>query len=320
MVSDGAAASSGTTPQITTLTQTLITDYPDRFVMSERSKAALWRRCSDGAAGSSGTTPQNTTLTQILITDYPDRFVISERSKAALWRRCALSRSKAISQRVSDLPEMVEPTVQYPTMHMVIPVSRSGYCGWDSEGNYHYPPDRYRPKLLGAYSFLMDMEKVGGNKKCTVFLENIETESDMGKFCNLSFRIPDRYLNEYFPWGEYYGRNGYDGVYHDCRLEMTFTVYAIDRSSGKQAKIYHSGRDANLRWYWEFPNQCCGNATTNSAPYLYAYIKNPWKQGEFGGLADKSLNVFITFRNHNGSIPIIGEDMLLYLEKGHIYV
>jgi len=168
----------------------------------------------------------------------------------------------------------------------------------------------------------MDMEKVGGNKKCTVFLENIETESELDNpfhtYMNyLTFSIPDQYLDGYFPWGDdYFDGHLSDDLYY---LDTIFTIYAIDRASGKHAKIYHSGREARLEDSWLFPRQDYGDATTtNPRPYLLASIHDAWKQGVS---ENKVLDLYFSLRNHDTVIhDTIGEDILLFLEKGRVYV
>jgi len=256
----------------------------------------------DSSSGTKGTTTtsQNTTLTQTLITDFPNRFGMSERSKAALWRRCALSRDSSLRKALW-----------------------SRDCGTKGKNL----PTRVKP--LRAYSFLLDMEKVGlyGNesKKCSVFLENIENDYEEGdevydRF--LKFKIPDKFLADFFPWGEDIPNEGF-GLPIPCLLATTFTVYAIDRYSGKQAKIYSSGITASLNLgYWEFPRQDCGAPTKYPAPHLQGFIHDPWKYGEFSGLENKTFDLCLSLRTGHGAFryDVTIENLLVFLQREPIYV
>jgi len=258
------------------------------------------------------------------ITGYSDQLIRFDGNETALWRRCVMSRVRSPPQWLSDVPQSFLSGVPYPsTLWIRDPEAE--------RETYYLPNDRYRPKPLGAYSFLLEMEKLSDDpknkKKCSVFLENIESESELsqGELNYLSFRIPNEYLEEYFPWAEDYGYDihGDPAQTRNFRVDTTFTIYAIDQTSGKHAKLYHSGRHVELRLGglgMEFDWQCCGDADPNAEPCFQGNIYDPWKEN---GLKDKSLDLTLSlwdkscemFHHHT-----IGEDLLLLLEKECVYV
>ena len=251
--------------------------------------------------------------TQTLITDYPDRFVfpanhssksnlVAEMDEASLWRRCVLSRIRSQSQLLKEDSCQSEP-FSYPTMLRI------------QDPDLDLPAGRHRPKSLGAYSFLMDIVNVHDPKKgCTMFYENIEKQSIINEEhlenhvggTKLSFWSPE----EYFPYGPWMWddeRIKYIDGKWTYFLDHTWTVYAIDRCTGKQAKIFHSGRKAMDHGCFRFPEQDCG--TNDPVPCLSGTL--------YGGTLQLTLSFRIKDKFHRRTN---GEDMLLFLEKGRVYV
>ena len=261
---------------------------------------------------SPGTTTWVDPFIKTVIAEHRDRLMNFDGNKAALWRRCALSRSKALSQEPSDVPEFAEPGLPYP----------STLWTYDAEGNGYPPPYRYHHKPLKSYSYLLDIEKFGpsGNKKCTVFLEE---EGTLFSEANLCFAIPNKYLEEYVPWWDDY-KEDLDSNSR-CKVNTTFTVYAIDRSTGKHAKIYHSGRDAEMRSdYWQFSQQCCGHADNNPVPYLRGDLIEPWEKGEYAKNGwDMRFELYLDLYDPDNDTfdrDTFIEDTMLFLEKVCVYV
>ena len=120
-----------------------------------------------------------------------------------------------------------------------------------------------------------------------------------------------------------------------CKLNTTFTVYAIDRSTGKHAKIYHSGRDAKMMWIghelgWQFSKQycckypCCGRAGNNPVLYLQGDLDDPWKEGEFAEMGwSRRLNLYLKLYDPDNDTfdrDTCMEETELFLEKVCVYV
>jgi len=184
----------------------------------------------------------------------------------------------------------------------------------------------YTPKPMSAYSFILQIKNtkdLSGNKDCSIFYESVNLDDG-----GVELEIPECF-HDYIPWG-----NDFDiGINGRGRrdIDTTFTVFVVDRATGKQAKFYESGQHCEVWNSIDLGNSYgfgrssallqYPTAVENAleVPTIRGFMPTAFKEELENDVSCLLLILeFMALEHHSGT-DTSPEDMLVFLEKGLVY-
>ena len=211
--------------------------------------------------------------------------------------------------------------------------------------------EHYVPKPLEEYSFRMDIQKKSEPRDiCSILFQRLPDESHLDEpgFFSLIFEIPKEDYND-FPWGDDYVDYEHvdwpDRTAETVEINEIVSVYAIDRHTGKQAKLYQSGLCMFDELYIDFLSFMEFEKSAALSQYSFGddrsgipvpstggVMLDPWKHDNIDSDGADDMRTFqlcLNFQYFSGQGEGTGDaiahteaskdDMLVFLEKGLTY-